>query len=145
MSILNKLRQHELLRQFIKFCLIGVSNTAIDFVIYLLLTRSLGLYFLWANIISTLVATGSSFVLNKLWTFKNFEKGVIRQYVKFILVNLVYFLLYNSIVFMAVHWGQIYDLYAKAGAVLICLFWNFGANRYWTFRKTEDFSAKISQ
>jgi putative flippase GtrA len=133
----RKLLKQEMLRQFIKFCIIGAINTLLDFGIYIFLSRVLGFYFLYANITSVTLAMASSFILNKYWTFKNFDKGLKQQSIKFILVNLVYFFLNNSIVYISVHFFQAHDLLAKMIAVAIGLFWNFGANKYWTFKKPK--------
>lgn len=131
------LRRTEIFRQFIKFCLVGTFNTALDFAIYLFFTRILGWYFFYANLVSILVAMTSSFILNKYWTFRDKDKDLQKQYLKFVVVNVVYFCLYNSILFSLVHWLKVFDLLAKVCAVAVGLFWNFFANRYWTFKKTS--------
>ncbi|MCX6740473.1 MAG: GtrA family protein [Candidatus Parcubacteria bacterium] len=121
-------------KQFLKFCLVGVFNTAFDFVVYYFLTRALGVYYLFANLISVFLAMTASFFLNKKWTFKNNDKQVKTQYFKFALVNLVYFILNNGLIFIGVNYFGWPDLWVKAAATVIGLFWNFGANKYWTFR-----------
>lgn len=131
-----RLLQSEIIRQFVKFCLVGVLNTLIDFGVYLFFSRLIGLYFLLANFISVIVAMTFSFFLNKYWTFANREKKIKSQYLKFALVNLVYFLLYNLIFFSLVNYLHVYDLLAKVGAIIIGLFWNFLANKFWTFSTT---------
>lgn len=137
MWLIKNFYRHELCRQFVKFCLVGAANAVIDYTIYLLLTRGAAWYFLYANIAAILVAMTSSFVFNKYWTFRNHEKKIRLQSFKFFLVNLVYFGLNNSIVFLLVHFSQVYDLAAKVIAIFIGLFWNFTANRYWTFKQEK--------
>jgi len=129
--------QHELAKQFIKFCLVGIFNTIIDFSVYLFLSRVINLYFLLANLLSVLVAMTFSFFANKYFTFQNLEKAKI-QYLKFVLVNIVYFLIYNSIFWLMVEYYKFDDLLAKVIAIIIGLFWNFGANRYWTFKSSSE-------
>jgi len=131
---LNRLWEKEIFRQFVKFCFVGFANTIIDFSVYIFVSRVLGVYFLYANILAIIVAMTFSFFLNKYWTFKNLEKKIKTQYIKFTLVNLVYFFLNNSIVFILVANFKFYDLGAKAVAIIVGLFWNFIANRYWTFK-----------
>jgi len=124
-------------KQFIKFCLVGVLNTLIDFAIYYFLTRIIGIYFLAANFISVLAAMTFSFVFNKYWTFKNFDSQIKKQYLQFALVNLVYFLLNNSIVWLGVTVFGLGDLWSKLLATAIGLGWNFGANKLWTFKENK--------
>jgi putative flippase GtrA len=136
MWIITNILRIEIYKQFIKFCIIGALNTIIDYAIYLLLNRVYGLYFLYANIIAITVAMTSSFIFNKYWTFRNNEKKIPIQSVKFIIVNVIYFFLNNSIVFALANYFAIYDILAKIAATIVGLFWNFIANRYWTFKKT---------
>lgn len=123
--------------QFVKFCLVGVINTIIDYGVYLFFSRELGLFFLYANMLAILVAMTLSFFVNKYWTFNNFEKKLKSQYAKFFLIGVVYFFLYNIIFYLCVHNLKIYDLLAKLIAIAIGLCWNFVANKYWTFRKSS--------
>ncbi|MBN1326221.1 GtrA family protein [Candidatus Falkowbacteria bacterium] len=132
LAILNK---NETLRQFIKFCVVGFGNTIIDYGVYLFFSRLIDLYYLYANILAILVAMTFSFFVNKYWTFGNFEKEIKIQYAKFFLIGIVYFILYNAIFYLCVNNLLIYDLLAKIIAIAIGLFWNFIANKYWTFRK----------
>jgi len=132
--MLRKIWRHQTTRQFARFCLVGLANTFVDFLVYLFLSRVIGLYFLVANLISVGIAMSSSFIFNKYWTFKNRENNHKIQFAKFTLVNIVYFILNNSIVFGLVHFAHIGDLPAKVVAVGVGIFWNFGANKWWTFR-----------
>ena len=136
MWIIHHILRIEIYRQFIKFCIIGTLNTVIDYSVYLLLNRVFDIYFLYANIMAIAVAMTSSFVFNKYWTFRNHEKKIKSQSLKFVIVNIVYFFLNNSIVFVLASYLAFYDIFAKIIATIVCLFWNFFANRYWTFRKT---------
>lgn len=122
-------------KQFIKFCLVGVFNTAFDFVIYYFLTRSMGLYFLLANAISVFLAMTVSFFINKKWTFRNNNPKIKKQYLKFALVNLVYFIINNGLIFIGVHYLGGHDLGVKIVVTIIGLSWNFLANKYWTFKE----------
>lgn len=75
-----------------------------------------------------------SFFANKFWTFRNDDHKFKLQYLKFTAVNAVYFIIYNSVLFSLVEFTGLNDLLAKITATMIGLAWNFGANRYWTFR-----------
>lgn len=133
--MLEKLYKNETLRQFIKFCIVGIFNTIIDYGVYLFFNRFAGLYFLYANILAILTAMTFSFFVNKYWTFKNYEEKIKIQYLKFFSIGIVYFIIYNAIFYYGVHNLKIYDLVAKLIAITIGLFWNFIANKHWTFKK----------
>jgi len=133
----SKFFKSEIFRQFTKFCLVGFLNTFVDFGVYLFFSRIVGLYFLYANFLAVFVAMTSSFILNKYWTFKNHDNNLKVQYLKFTLVNIVYFFLNNAIFFSAVHYLRLFDIWAKVLAIGIGLIWNFLANRYFTFKKNS--------
>jgi len=126
--------KYPILKQFIKFCLVGFSNTVIDFLVYLILTRFFLIYFIIANIFSFLIAATWSFILNKYWTFRNKEKRIKSQYIKFLIISTLGLILNTFFLYILVSYWGFYDLLAKAIAIIIVLFWNFGMNRFWTFR-----------
>ncbi|OGY79232.1 MAG: hypothetical protein A3B74_00040 [Candidatus Kerfeldbacteria bacterium RIFCSPHIGHO2_02_FULL_42_14] len=121
--------------QFFIFCIIGTLNTLTDFTFYYLLTRALHIYFIAANIISFALVSIMSFFLNKRWTFRDQGPKVHIQYMKFLTVVTFGLLLNTGLLYIFVRWLHIPDLIAKALAVGIVLFWNFGMNKLWTFSK----------
>ncbi len=124
-------------KQFIKFCIIGTSNTILDFGIYLALTRTIIFFrehFLFANAISFSIAVTWSYALNRKWTFRNTHNAVARQFMLFLVINVVALTLNQLLLYSFVTYAGLYDVLAKALAVGIILFWNFFANRAWTFR-----------
>lgn len=135
------LRDKPYILQFIKFVIVGFSNLFIDFTIYLLLTRVAGVHYLWSNLFSFTVATVNSFFLNKKWTFRDTSRDYHKQYFKFYLVSGVGLGLNQLILFLLIESWGLYDIVAKCIAVVIVTFWNFIANRLWTFRETSSSSA----
>lgn len=123
------------LAQFIKFSVVGASNTVIDFGVYLLSTRVLGFYYLIGNVISFTVAGTWSYVINRKWTFRDTTTRVHTQYLKFLIVSLVGLGLTSLLLYLFVHHLHLHDIVGKALAVAIVLIWNFSLNRLWTFRK----------
>jgi len=121
-------------RQFIKFCIVGVSNLAIDFTSYFLLTRFFHFYFIVANISSFLLAVSWSFYWNKKWTFNHELKKLNAQYLKFIVTNLIGIVVQTTILYILVTSLQWDDIVAKLLAVFIVSFWNFAATKFWAFK-----------
>jgi putative flippase GtrA len=138
--------------QFLKFALIGVLNTAIDWAVYFLLTLLpfFATFESWAKAISFVAAATNSFIFNSLWTFRSEFKQGLNQgkskvaagseyYVKFMVVsavgfflNLWIFTLSRDYLFMGTsRLQQAFALVLASGAVII---WNFLANKWWTYR-----------
>ncbi|MFH0952025.1 MAG: GtrA family protein [Patescibacteria group bacterium] len=124
-------------KQFIKFSMVGVSNTIFDFSIYIILTRALGLNILIANAIAFIIAVTWSYFANKWWTFRDTSKQTTSQYTKFIFISLIGLGLNETILSILVFYAGLWDLLAKLTAVIIVVFWNFWANRAWTFTDRE--------
>src|ERR1700742_3161243 len=55
--------------QFIKFGIVGVSNTVLAFAIYTLLLKVFGVWYLAASAIGFIVGAANGFLLNRRWTF----------------------------------------------------------------------------
>ncbi|EKD57098.1 MAG: putative membrane protein [uncultured bacterium] len=142
-SINNKLAkiwQNEGLKQFIKFGIVGLSGTIIDLGFYNLLAISLGFNIYIARTISFVLAATSNYFLNRTWTFQSKEKKIAKEYSQFFFVSVVGLLL--NLVIMRVVLNYTKDFASEILeknipvliAIIIVLFWNFIANKYWTFK-----------
>lgn len=145
-TVLDSPRKRKEVKRFIKFGIVGAIGSVIDFGVLNALIFLAG----WispqgkivANLISTSMAIVSNFVWNRLWTFpESRQRNRTIQLVQFTIVNLIGLAINTGIFFVADHY--LYELYfptniaiqlAKATAIGIVLFWNFGANRLWTYR-----------
>lgn len=132
-------------RQFIKFCLVGASSTIVDLGVFYLLNTVFGLWWLLADIVSFSLGVTNGFIWNSRWTFGQIENSSPRtRYIKFVAVNLVGLLLSVTImktVFAFYYGGWHHDdpkgwiaIAAKLTATPIVVFWNFFANKHWTFK-----------
>ncbi len=127
--------------RFVKFGIVGLIGAVIDISILNLMYKLVGWPLLWANTLSVSVAILSNFTWNRLWTFPESRSRRKReQLVQFTIVNVIGLGINNVIVvgldallshLIADPWD--YNL-AKFIAIGVVLFWNFGANRLWTYR-----------
>lgn len=127
--------------RFIKFSIVGAIGAIIDFGLLNLMRGVFGWSLLGANTFSVSAAIISNFTWNRLWTFpesRNRKKRT--QLPQFAVVNIIGLLINNIIVVgldavLEPHIGEplSYNI-AKAIAIGVVLFWNFGANRLWTYR-----------
>ncbi|MDH7490518.1 MAG: GtrA family protein [Anaerolineae bacterium] len=127
--------------RFIKFAIVGTSGAVVDFGILNLLHLVFGFSKFWANTCSFSLAVVNNFTWNRLWTFPESRERPLRgQLAQFALVN-VAGLAINQVVFLSLDryvfgpWlGPLGYNVAKAIAIIVVLFWNFGVNRVWTYR-----------
>jgi putative flippase GtrA len=128
--------RHVTVRQFIKFSMVGVVNTATDFYVYFSLTRLWDFWqeqYLVAAFLAFVTANLVSFVLNRRWTFRDDRSRIHLQYSKFFLISLVGLALTLILMYLAVDRLEIWDVIAKPIIVFVVSLWNFGANKFWTF------------
>ncbi|MBT8227709.1 MAG: GtrA family protein [Dactylosporangium sp.] len=80
-------RWQSLFKELTSFAIIGVINTAVDFII---LNALLWMGPLKAKVIATVVATSMSYVMNRYWTFAKRERtSAHKEYALFFALNLV--------------------------------------------------------
>lgn len=154
-------------RQFIKFCIVGFSSTAIDWGLYysvknlIMIPNHVGTAVMgaiglvgWAiafevcisNVISTGTAVLNGFYWNSRWTFRSADASNRRQqFVRFIAVNVVGMALNTTIVLYLTisltsngHSSNRMQILPKVVATVIVMFWNFFANKFWTFKPSKS-------
>jgi putative flippase GtrA len=141
-TITNSYETHpKELRRLVKFALVGALGAPIDFGLLNILKGVWGWHLLWANTASVSAAIISNFIWNRLWTFpESRSRKKRKQLPQFFLVNIIGLIINNLIVlgvdavlvsYVGEPWS--YNI-AKAFAIGVVLFWNFGANRLWTYR-----------
>ena len=144
--------------RFAKFAIVGTLGAIVDFSTFNLMKwvfESVGLGVGWdvgyearqiqltaANTISFSLAVLSNFTWNRLWTFpESRERSAGRQLVQFAVVNIIglgintiLLLGLDHYVFQKLVSDRLSYNLAKAVAIGVVLFWNFGVNRIWTYR-----------
>ncbi len=117
---------------FIKFGITGVLNTAVDFVVFFLVSPIIGIY--PAQIVGYTCGMINSFFINRNWTFKSGESFFSPTFVKFAAANLI--TMGISIVVLAVftQFLLLDILISKILTTVITLIFNFLLSRLWVFR-----------
>jgi putative flippase GtrA len=129
-----------LLRQFIKFCLVGATSTTIDVGLFALL-RVNGVPRLVAQTCAFTVAVTNGFFWNRRWTFRAVDpEQARRQYAQFYAVNVIGFILNTTLLYLFAHLlisaglpKLRAELFGKLAAVPIVAIWNFSASKFWAF------------
>lgn len=134
--------------QFIKFAVVGVSNTAVDWIVYYALSRLVLTaedQKSTAKLISFIVAVLNSYLWNTIWTFRSeFQNSVGKSsalgqksmiFVRFVIVSVIGWGV-NYIIFR-----YVLSLYPKPDVIALifasgaAMIWNFFANKLWTYKK----------
>lgn len=136
----------------LRFAIIGVANTGLDFLILNVLVL-IGLPEIVANTISTGIAMTFSFFMNKKWTFNSESKNYAREIVLFVIFTLFgLWVIQNGIIWLIVNYLPHFGLndilllnIAKLIASVFSLTWNYLTYDRFVFKsKTETEHGKDS-
>ena len=119
--------------QFLKFAIVGVSNTLILLIVYTVLFKVFGLNYLVASAIGFIVGAINGFLLNRAWTFQGHEGDAFTP-VRWAIVQTCGLGLDELFLYIGVHELGIDKIAAQALAIVIVVVLTFLANRAWTFR-----------
>lgn len=133
---MKELIKRRVVRQFVKFGIVGVSSTIIDWGIFYLLNLVFGVYYLKAKVLSFAVAVFNSFIWNRRWTFRSKNPHQSQEFTKFLIIALVGLSINALIMYLAVSILQTRKIIGLIFATGIVTFWNFLANKFYTFKDT---------
>jgi len=136
----QRLREHELTGQFIRYALVGCLNVCLSLTVFTVLGRSVPAY-----AISFLASNTVSFFLNKRWAFKDQSADVVRQYILFfVFTGIGVVLLTGAFRLLLIpfdRYGTTGRYAAFLGSIPVAVLWNFTAYRRWTFRAARRTAA----
>jgi putative flippase GtrA len=126
--------------QFMKFGIVGVSNTLLTFAVYTLLLKAFGVWYLAASAIGFAVGTVNSFLLNRRWTFRGHVGDALTP-VRWTVVQCCGLGVNEGLLYLFVHDARVEKLLAQALATGVVTVSTFFANRAWTFRSDDPLAA----
>jgi putative flippase GtrA len=119
--------------QFVKFGIVGVSNTLLTFAVYTLLLKGFGVWYLAASAIGFVVGAVNGFLLNRRWTFRGHVGDALTP-VRWSVVQGCGLGLNEGLLYVFVHDASLDKLLAQAFATIVVTISTFFVNRAWTFR-----------
>ena len=122
-----------LLLQFVKFGIVGVSNTLIAFAVYTLLLKVFGVWYVAASGIGFALGAVNGFLWNRAWTFKGHVGDALTP-VRWFVVQGCGLLLDLALVYALVDGAHLDKLVGQALTTLVVTVITFFVNRAWTFK-----------
>jgi len=129
----------------IRFGIVGIANTALDFAILFILV-ALGLDKIPANYVSTGISFIFSFFVNKSFTFKSKSGNAKKQFLYFIIITIIGLWVIQPLIITGLStvlantgWASGVILFvAKIIATVASLIWNYIFYSRVVFKKEED-------
>ena len=123
--------------QFIKFGLVGVSNTIISYAVYILLLK-FSVHYLLASAVGFLASIVNAYFWNERYVFEKREgeervwwRALLKTFTAYAGTGLV---LNNILLLLWIDVCQISEMIAPVINLLITIPANFVLNKYWAFR-----------
>ena len=127
------MKNNSSLIQFIKFGLVGVTNTLITaFVIWILLK---GFHYsdYISNFIGYIIGLTNSFIWNRKWTFESKTKLSVTIF-KFIVTFAISYLFQLGNLYLLLHFTSIEHYICQLISIVVYTCINFALNKYYTFK-----------
>jgi len=156
MILVSIIRDRRERKRFIRFAIVGSLGAAVDFGTFNLFSQVFHINPVISSVCSFIAALTSNFIWNRYWTYPDSRtKSVSHQVIQFSIVNLMGLAIRTPIFFglsklliITFNRLNILELFftsyefignnvALAVAVIVVMFWNFFANRYWTYSDVE--------
>lgn len=140
--MMDQLKKHA---QKIRFAIVGLANTALDFILLFVFVNLFGFDKIPANYISTGISFVFSFIVNKKFTFKSTTGNAKKQFGLFLIVTMIGLWVIQPLVILGVtalitptNWDANIILFAaKIIATVASLVWNYLFYSRLVFKVTE--------
>lgn len=128
--------------QFVKFGIVGVSNTLLTLAVYTVLLKVFGVWYLAASAIGFAVGATNGFLLNRRWTFREHVGDALTP-VRWGIVQSGGLGINEALLYLLVHDGHLDKLVAQVCATAVVTVTTFVVNRAWTFRVHAPVAAEV--
>lgn len=119
--------------EFLRFAITGVINTLAYTLTFIFQVEVLSIPPLIASGPSFCIAVVISYSLNRNWVFKN-PGGHMVQFMRFLLVSLSALGINLLTMYLCLELWALHYLVSIAVTVFILANWNYGMNKFWTFK-----------
>ncbi|NRD76696.1 GtrA family protein [Bacillus sp. BRMEA1] len=117
-----------MIKQVIKFGIVGVINTLDYYLLYLLFQSVLSIYYLIAHILAFLISMVGSFYLNSYFTYKT--KPTLKKFLQFPLTYVVNITVSTSAIYILVDLMKMNEKVSPLLASFIAIPFTFALSRY---------------
>jgi len=122
--------------QFIRFCIVGASNTGLQLTLLYSFVEFLSLNYLVATSIAFVIAASNSFFWNRLWTFREGRRyGAHLQWAGFMAISTFGFCLNFALMYALVDLLGVWYMLSQFLVAFMVALNNFFGSKYLVFRK----------
>ncbi len=127
----------KLLIQLVKFGIVGVIASVIDFGVLLILKECLQVDVLVASAIAFSVSVIANYILSMLFVFHGGKTGKVQEFLIFLLLSIGGLLLNQLVMWFGTDVLNVYYLWVKISACVVVPIYNFITRKIFLERKEE--------
>ena len=127
-------RLYQRFRNLILYGIIGSFTSALDFAVFTMLSKYIGIHYIVANCISVLIGISTSFALNRSINFKVKDKTG-KRFLIFLTVGLCGLLLSNLILYVGIDMLSGDELIVKLASIVLVVGFQCILNKFITFKE----------
>lgn len=127
------------IKHMIRFSIVGVSNTLIDFLAFTVLYSVIGLSYIPSQILGYSAGILNSFIFNRRWTFgdskinRSEAKNIFYELIKFITINLISLATSVIVMNLLVKYANMNVYLSKVMVIIVAQMINFLSYKLWVF------------
>jgi len=120
---------------FFKYNIVALLATAVDFAIFVLLTKMVGIWYVLAAILSAVSGGMVAFWFNRSWVFHSHDSHIKKQALRYVSVWLGSILLNATGIYLMVDYIDLPEIQSKIlVSITVGIFFNFLMNKYYVFK-----------
>ncbi len=123
--MIKKLLSNKLVKQILKFGVVGGLAFIIDYGIYTLLLQVFHIHYVISGIISFSISVIFNYILSIIWVFDINKKQTIKEFAIFVILSVIGLILNTIILYICVDKFHIHEQIAKIIATAIVMVYNF--------------------
>lgn len=127
----------KLIIQLIKFGIVGVVATVIDFGVLMLLKEIFCIDVLISSAVSFAVSVIANYILSMLFVFKGGKNSKLKEFVVFVLLSIGGLIINQFIMWLGTEFLSLYYLWVKVFACVFVPVYNFVTRKIFLEKKTD--------
>ena len=122
---MSKLFEKNLVKQILRFTIVGGFAFLIDYGILYILTEFIGIHYLVSSIISFTISVIFNYIMSIKWVFNVTKKQGIEDFIKFVILSVIGLGINELIMYVMVDIINIHYMISKLFATGIVMIYNF--------------------
>lgn len=119
------MRHEKLVKQILKFGVVGGGAFLIDYSILYLLTEFVGIHYLISSVISFIISLIFNYILSIYWVFDVTKKQTAKEILIFTILSVIGLGINQVIMYVGSDLLNVYYMLTKLVATFIVMVWNF--------------------